>query len=162
MAQATEPRNVNLIPGADRGQALARPEGTGTYTGEGPQRRALRGSLRTLPGGLTGLLTALGAQGHTAAGGRDPRAVERELRETMMQWMFWLLAIIAYGCVAFALIGLMPTGSLGGIGGIGGIASGGGAGGRAWIAGIALAGLIAGAGAWWFARGIARGDRREP
>jgi hypothetical protein len=152
--QAGEARNVNPLVAGDRGHAIARPDGTGTYTGEGPQRRGLRRSMRTLPGGLATLFTALGAQGHTGAGGRDLRTVERELREAMLQWLFWLLAIIAYGCVAFALIGLMPSGSFGGI--VSGIGS---TGGRAWAGGFAVAGLIAGAAAWWFARGIARGGR---
>ena len=133
----------------DRG-APARPDAAG-YTGEGPQRRGLERSARTLPGGLSTLLTALGAQGHTGASGRDRAAAERELRESVMQWLFWLLAIIAYGCIAFAVVGLVPAGSLGGIERL--VPEG-----RSGI-GFVLAGLLAGAGAWWFARGLARGGR---
>ena len=68
-----------------------------------------------------------------------------------MQWLFWLLAIIAYGCIAFAVVGLVPAGSLGGIERL--VPEG-----RSGI-GFVLAGLLAGAGAWWFARGLARGGR---
>lgn len=148
--QAADSRGVNPLVAADRAQVVARPDIAGTYTGEGPYRRGLRRAARALPGGLSTLLLALGAQGHAGASGRDPAAAERELREALMQWLFWLLAIIAYGCLAFAVIGLLPPGSLGG-------ATPASGGGRAWAGGFALAGLVAGLGAWWFARGMARG-----
>jgi len=150
--QAVEARSASPLIAADRGQVVSRADIAGTYTGEGPHRRGLRRAARALPGGLSGLLVALGAQGSTGAG-RDPAAAERELRAAMMQWLFWLLAVIAYGCVAFAVIGLLPPGSLGG-----------GAGtpvdNRAWTGGFALAGLVAAVGAWWFARGMARGGEQ--
>ncbi|GGJ96325.1 hypothetical protein [Luteimonas terricola] len=146
--QAVEARSVNPLIAADRGQVIARTDIAGTYTGEGPYRRGLRRAAKSLPGGLSTLLIALGAQGNTGAAGRDPAAIERELRAAMMQWLFWLLAIIAYGCVAFAIIGLLPPGSLGG-GRVTPVDN------RAWIGGFALAGLVAGLGAWWFARGMA-------
>lgn len=150
--QATEARSVNPLIAADRGgQVVARTDAAGTYTGEGPYRRGLRSAARALPGGLSTLLMAFGAQGNTGASGRDPAAIERELRAAMMQWLFWLLAIIAYGCVAFAVIGLLPPGSLGG--GASTTVDN-----RAWTGGFALAGLVAGLGAWWFARGMARGN----
>lgn len=155
-AQAIEARNVNPLIAGDRVQGgMARPEGAGTYTGDGPGRRGLRRAARALPGGLATLLTALGGQGATAAAARDAAAAERELRETVMQWLFWMLAIIAYGCIAFAVIGLLPPGTLGGGGSVGN-------GGRGWTGGFALAGLVAGLGAWWFARGIApRGGKGD-
>ncbi|MGY1458071.1 MULTISPECIES: hypothetical protein [unclassified Luteimonas] len=149
--QAMEARSVNPLIAADRGQVVARTDAGGTYTGEGPYRRGLRSAARALPGGLSTLLMALGAQGSTGASGRDPAAIERELRAAMMQWLFWLLAIIAYGCVAFAVIGLLPPGSLGG-GASTPVDN------RAWTGGFALAGLVAALGAWWFARGMAHGS----
>lgn len=148
--QAADSRGVNPLIAADRAQVAARPDIAGTYTGEGPYRRGLRRAARALPGGLSTLLMALGAQGHAGASGRDPAAAERELRAALMQWLFWLLAVIAYGCLAFAVIGLLPPGSLGGAAPAAG-------GGRAWAGGFAIAGLVAGLGAWWFARGMARG-----
>ena len=147
---AAESRAVNPLIVADRAQVVARSDIAGTYTGEGPGRRGLRRAAGALPGGLSTLLMAFGAQGHAGAAGRDPAAVERELRAAMMQWLFWLLAIIAYGCIAFAVIGLLPSGSLGGA-----IPTS--AGGRAWAGGFALAGLVAALGAWGFARGMTRG-----
>ena len=71
----------------------------------------------------------------------------------MLQWLFWLLAIVAYGCIAYAIIGLLPAGSLGPVPGVDV------GGGRGRTAGFAFAGLVAGAAAWWFARGLARGQR---
>lgn len=149
--QAADARNANPLVGADRGQVVARTDISGTYTGEGPYRRGMRRASQALPGGLSTLLMALGAQGSTGAAGRDPAAIERELRATMMQWLFWLLAVIAYGCVAFAVIGLLPPGSLGGGSRVTPVDN------RAWTAGFALAGLVAALGAWWFARSMARG-----
>ena len=156
-AHGVDARNATALGAVnDRGQPVARPDLAGTYTGEGPHRRRAGHGLRALPGGLSTLLAALGLQGSTAASGRDPAAIERELREATMQWLFWLLAIIAYGCVAFAVVGLLPSGSLGGGGGGGGVA-----GSRAWAGGFALAGLVAGVGAWWFARVIPEGHGRR-
>lgn len=148
-AGQTADARVAPLTGGDRGQVMVRPDIAGTYTGEGPQRRRMDRALRALPGGLSTLLLAMG--GSSAQGAvRDPAAAERELRAAIMQWLFWLLAVIAYGCVAFAVIGLLPPGTFGG-------GSGGGAvGGRAWTGGFAIAGLVAGVGAWWFARGISR------
>jgi len=145
--QAGEARNLhNPIAAIDRG-AAPRPDAAG-YTGEGPQRRSLDRNPRTLPGGLSTLLTALGVQGHTGASGRDPATVERELRETMMQWLFWLLAIVAYGCLGFAIVALLPVGSQ--------LSDGGTA--RGWTGGAALIGLFTAVAAWWLARKL--GPRR--
>ena len=153
--QAAESRGTSPLIAADRAQVVARSDIAGTYTGEGPYRRGMRRAARALPGGLSTLLTAFGVQGNVAATGRDPAAVERELRAAMMQWLFWLLAIIAYGCIAFALFGLLPTGSLGGANRVPTDS-------RAWAGGFALAGLVAGLGAWWFARGMVRDDHGRP
>lgn len=149
---AAEARGVNVQPtAADRALQSGRTDLAGTYTGEGPQRRGLRRSIRALSsGGLNGLLVALGVQGHTGAFGSSAEAAERKLREATMQRLFWVLAIVAYGCVGFALIGLLPRGSLGS-----GDAM---VGNRAWTGGFALIGLLAGAAAWLFARGMARGS----
>lgn len=153
-AQVAESRNPgNPLVVNDRATVASRPDAAGTYTGEGPQRRRLERAVRALPGGLSSLLTALGAQGHTGASGRSAEAIERELREATMQRLFWVLAIVAYGCVAFALIGLLPTGSPGSGGGL--------VGNRSWTGGFSLIGLLAGAGAWWFARGLSRGGERQ-
>jgi len=153
--QAAESRGTSPLIAADRAQVVARSDIAGTYTGEGPYRRGMRRAARALPGGLSTLLTAFGVQGNVAATGRDPAAAERELRAAMMQWLFWLLAIIAYGCIAFALFGLLPTGSLGGATRVPTDS-------RAWAGGFALAGLVAGVGAWWFARGMVRDDKGQP
>lgn len=145
-AQAAEARNVhNPMAVNDRGTP-PRPDAAG-YTGEGPQRRGLDRNARTLPGGLSTLLLALGAQGHTGASGRDPANVERELREAMMQWLFWLLAIVAYGCLAFAIVALLPAGSQA----LGETS-------RTWTGGSALIGLFTAVAAWWVARKL--GPRR--
>ncbi|MEN1941254.1 hypothetical protein WCE39_09190 [Luteimonas sp. MJ174] len=144
-AQVVEARSGNPMVVADRGQVIARTDIAGTYTGEGPHRRRLQRAGNALPGGLATLLAAFGAQGHTTAGNRDPAAVERELRDSMMQWLFWLLAIIAYGCVAFAIIALMPMGS----GPVGNAAP------RTATGGFALLGLLCAAAAWLLARRLA-------
>jgi len=145
--QAGEARNLhNPIAAIDR-SAPPRPDAAG-YTGEGPQRRSLDRNARTLTGGLSTLLMALGVQGHTGASGRDPVTVERELRETMMQWLFWLLAIVAYGCLGFAIVALLPVGSQ--------LPGGGSA--RGWTGGAALIGLFTAVAAWWIARKL--GPRR--
>ncbi|MBB1473378.1 MULTISPECIES: hypothetical protein [unclassified Luteimonas] len=149
-AQGADARNVAGLAIADRGQAVRAESMSGTYTGEGPQRRRLRRGGRALPGSLSALLVAMGAQGRTSGAGRDAREVERELQAAAMQWLFWLLAIIAYGCVAFAIVGLLPSGS-------GSAASA--VSGRGWSGGFAIAGLVAAGGAWWFARHLARGGR---
>lgn len=145
-AQAAEARTAaNPLAVNDRGLP-ARPDAAG-YTGEGPQRRGLDRRPRVLAGGLSSLLVALGAQGHTGASGRDPAAVERERREATMQWLFWLLAIIAYGCLAFAIVALLP---------VGGQVLGDSA--RTWTGGSALFGLLTAAGAWLLAKRL--GARR--
>ncbi|MEN1928805.1 hypothetical protein WCE37_07385 [Luteimonas sp. MJ250] len=146
---AAEARSGNPLVVADRGQVIARPDIAGTYTGEGPHRRALRRAVNALPGGLSTLLMAFSAQGNTAAANRDPAAVERELRDAMMQWLFWLLAIIAYGCVAFAIIALLPVGT----GAVGDTTA------RASTGGFALFGLLIAAAAWLIARRL--GSRRQ-
>ena len=153
-AQAADARNVPGLTVADRAQGVRAEAMTGTYTGEGPQRRRLRRGANALPASLSALLAAIGAQGNTSAAGRDARQVERELQAAAMQWLFWLLAIIAYGCVAFALVGLMPQGS----GGRAAAAISG----RGWSGGFAIAGLLAAGGAWWFARHLARGGGDRP
>lgn len=145
-AQAAEARTAgNPLAVNDRGLPL-RPDAAG-YTGEGPQRRGLDRRPRVLEGGLSSLLVALGAQGHTGASGRDPAAVERELREAMMQWLFWLLAIIAYGCLGLAIVALLP---------VGGQVLGDSA--RTWTGGSALVGLLTAAVAWLLAKRL--GARR--
>ncbi|MEN1956181.1 hypothetical protein [Luteimonas changyuni] len=148
-AQAAEARSGNPLVAADRGQVIARTDIAGTYTGEGPHRRGLRRAVHALPGGLSTLLMALGAQGSTAASNRDAAAVERELRESMMQWLFWLLAIIAYGCVAFAIVALLPVGT----GAVGDTSA------RNSTGGFALLGLLSAAVAWLVARRLA--SRRQ-
>ncbi|MGY0651876.1 hypothetical protein ACW7GZ_08420 [Luteimonas sp. A537] len=147
--QAADARSGNPLAAADRAQVIARTDIAGTYTGEGPHRRGLRRAVHALPGGLSTLLMALGAQGNTATANRDPAAVERELREGMMQWLFWLLAIIAYGCVAFAIVALLPVGA----GAVGDTAA------RTSTAGFALFGLLSAAVAWLLARRL--GSRRQ-
>ncbi|MBJ6981799.1 hypothetical protein [Luteimonas sp. MC1572] len=151
--QAADARNAAGLTVADRGQAIRSDAMTGTYTGEGPLRRRLRRGASALPGSLSTLLAAMGAQGRTSGAGQDARAMERELQAAAMQWLFWLLAIIAYGCVAFAVIGLMPPGA-------GTVVSAGA--GRGWAGGFAIAGLLAASGAWWFARRLAPGRGKAP
>lgn len=147
-APVAEARNAgNPLAVNDRG-APARPDAAGyTGTGEGPQRRSLDRRTRVAGGGLSALLAAMGAQGHTGASGRDPAALERELRETTMQWLFWLLALIAYGCLGFAIIALLP---------VGGQVLGDSA--RTWTGGSALLGLLTAAVAWLVAKRL--GTRR--
>ncbi|MFC0717360.1 hypothetical protein [Luteimonas padinae] len=147
-APVAEARNAgNPLAVNDRG-APARPDAAGyTGTGEGPQRRSLDRRTRVAGGGLSALLAAMGAQGHTGASGRDPGALERELRETTMQWLFWLLALIAYGCLGFAIIALLP---------VGGQVLGDSA--RTWTGGSALLGLLTAAVAWLVAKRL--GTRR--
>ena len=147
-APVAEARNAgNPLAVNDRG-APARPDAAGyTGTGEGPQRRSLDRRTRVAGGGLSALLAALGAHGHTGASGRDPAALERELRETTMQWLFWLLALIAYGCLGFAIIALLP---------VGGQVLGDSA--RTWTGGSALLGLLTAAVAWLVAKRL--GTRR--
>lgn len=145
-AQAAEARTAaNPLAVNDRGLPV-RPDAAG-YTGEGPQRRGLDRRPRVLEGGLSSLLVALGAQGHTGASGRDPAALERELREATMQWLFWLLAIVAYGCLGFAIVALLP---------VGGQVLGESA--RTWTGGSALVGLVTAAVAWLVAKKL--GARR--
>lgn len=147
-APVAEARNAgNPLAVNDRG-APARPDAAGyTGTGEGPQRRSLDRRTRVAGGGLSALLAAMGAQGHTGASGRDPAALKRELRETTMQWLFWLLALIAYGCLGFAIIALLP---------VGGQVLGDSA--RTWTGGSALLGLLTAAVAWLVAKRL--GTRR--
>ena len=147
-APVAEARNAgNPLAVNERG-APARPDAAGyTGTGEGPQRRSLDRRTRVAGGGLSALLAALGAHGHTGASGRDPAALERELRETTMQWLFWLLALIAYGCLGFAIIALLP---------VGGQVLGDSA--RTWTGGSALLGLLTAAVAWLVAKRL--GTRR--
>jgi hypothetical protein len=111
---------------------------TGIYTAEGPYRRALRRGSNVLSARFSSLLMALGLAGPPVTmRGRD---AEYEL-SVAMQWLFWLLAIVAYACLGFAVIAFLPAGS-----------DVFGESGRAWTGGFAVAGLVAGAGAWWFAR----------
>lgn len=111
---------------------------TGIYTADGPYRRALRRGSNVLSTRFSSLLMALGLAGPPVTmRGRD---AEYEL-SVAMQWLFWLLAIVAYACLGFAVIAFLPAGS-----------DVFGESGRAWTGGFAVAGLVAGAGAWWFAR----------
>lgn len=152
VAQAADARNPgNPLAVNDRGLP-ARADAAG-HTGENVQRRGLERRIRSLPGGLSTLLLALGAQGHTGNAAHDRAAAERELREAAMQWVFWLLAIIAYGCIGFAVIALLPSGSLGPLEGL--------APERGRTAGLAMTGLVTALGAWWFARRMARGTGGE-
>src|SRR5690606_11004303 len=62
-AAAGEPaaaRRLQGLPGVERGMPAARNVMAGVYTGEGPHRRGLRRTLKALPGGLAGLLSAMG------------------------------------------------------------------------------------------------------
>lgn len=111
---------------------------TGIYTADGPYRRALRRGSNVLSARFSSLLMALGLAGPPVTmRGRD---AEYEL-SLAMQWLFWLLAIVAYACLGFAVIAFLPAGS-----------DVFGESGRTWTGGFAVAGLVAGAGAWWFAR----------
>jgi hypothetical protein len=111
---------------------------TGIYTADGPYRRALRRGSNVLSTRFSSLLMALGLAGPPVTmRGRD---AEYEL-SVAMQWLFWLLAIVAYACLGLAVIAFLPAGS-----------DVFGESGRAWTGGFAVAGLVAGAGAWWFAR----------
>jgi hypothetical protein len=111
---------------------------TGIYTADGPYRRALRRGSNVLSTRFSSLLMALGLAGPPVTmRGRD---AEYEL-SVAMQWLFWLLAIVAYACLGLAVIAFLPAGS-----------DVFGDSGRAWTGGFAIAGLAAGAGAWWFAR----------
>lgn len=111
---------------------------TGIYTADGPYRRALRRGSNVLSARFSSLLMALGLAGPPVTmRGRD---AEYEL-SLAMQWLFWLLAIVAYACLGLAVIAFLPAGS-----------DVFGEGGRTWTGGFAVAGLAAGAGAWWFAR----------
>src|SRR5690606_7694897 len=49
-----EARGLQGLPGVERGMPAARNDMAGVYTGEGPHRRGLRGTLKALPGGLAG------------------------------------------------------------------------------------------------------------
>lgn len=123
---------------------------TGIYTADGPYRRALRRGSNVLSARFSSLLMALGLAGPPVTmRGRD---AEYEL-SVALQWLFWLLAIVAYACLGLAVIAFLPAGSdvFGNSG-------------RGWTAGFAVAGLIAGAGAWWFARQLSGrgGERRAP
>ena len=152
VAQAADARNPgNPLAVNDRGLP-ARADAAG-HTGENAQRRGLERRMRSLPGGLSTLLLALGAQGHAGSNAHDRAAAERELREAVLQWLFWLLAIIAYGCIAFAVIALLPSGSLGPLDGL--------APRRGWTGGFVVAGLFTAIGAWWFARRMSRGADQD-
>lgn len=120
---------------------------SGIYTADGPYRRALRRGSNVLSARFSSLLMALGLAGPPVTmRGRD---AEYEL-SVAMQWLFWLLAIVAYACLGFAVIAFLPAGS-----------DVFGESGRAWTGGFAVAGLVAGAGAWWFARQLSgRGASR--
>lgn len=121
---------------------------TGIYTADGPYRRALRRGSNVLSARFSSLLMALGLAGPPVTmRGRD---AEYEL-SLAMQWLFWLLAIVAYACLGLAVIAFLPAGS-----------DVFGEGGRTWTGGFAVAGLVAGAGAWWFARQLSgRGASRQ-
>lgn len=150
-------RGITLLAVNDRA-GVQRPDVmlAGIYTADGPQRRFVRRGANVLPARLSRWLIALGLGGaQTANADADPEVV----LSAAMQWLFWLLAVIAYACLGLALIALLPAGS-------DVLRSSG----RAWTGGFAVAGLVAAAGAWWFARQLSArnppdasssGDKRD-
>ena len=114
------------------------------HTLEGTQRRLARQRAYLLPQGLTRWLIAVGG---TGAQLEDADSAQRAL-ERAFQWLFWILMIVAYGCLAATVVAL--------VGADGGLGTSGYGAGRAYAAGFALFGLLAGAAAWWLVRSMTR------
>lgn len=141
--QATAPVAGDL-GGPSRAELIA----TGVYTAEGPGLRR-RQRMRIGPEAIGAWLLAL-RQGQPLLV-RPHDDARREVARAM-QWVFWTLALVAYGCLAVVLAGfLLVDGDILTAPAL-----------RRWSGELALIGLAAAAGAWWFARALARPARPGP
>lgn len=148
VAPAGNPQATAPVAGDLGGPSRAELIATGVYTAEGPGLRR-RQRLRIGPEAIGAWLLAL-RQGQPLLV-RPYDDTPREIARAM-QWVFWTLALVAYGCLAAVLATfLLASGepivapTL-----------------RRWSGELALVGLAAAAGAWWFARALTRPARRGP
>ncbi|WP_394002192.1 hypothetical protein ACF3M1_15655 [Luteimonas sp. WGS1318] len=141
VAPAGNPQATAPVAGDLGGPSRAELTATGVYTADGPGLRR-RHRLRVGPEAIGAWLLALRQGQLTLVRPHDdtPREVARA-----MQWVFWTLALVAYGCLAVVLAAFL----LGSGDSVAGPAL------RRWSGELALVGLVAAAGAWWFARALA-------
>lgn len=145
---AGNPQATAPVAGDLGGPARADLIATGVYTAEGPGLRR-RQRMRIGPEAIGAWLLAL-RQGQPLLV-RPHDDARREVARAM-QWVFWTLALVAYGCVAMVLAGvLLVSGDTVAAPVL-----------RRWSGELALIGLAAAAGAWWFARALARPTRPGP
>lgn len=141
VAPAGNPQATAPVAGDLVGPSRAELTGTGVYTADGPGLRR-RHRLRVGPEAIGAWLLALRQGQLTLVRPHDdtPREIARA-----MQWVFWTLALVAYGCLTVVLAAFL----LGSGDSVTGPAL------RRWSGELALVGLVAAAGAWWFARALA-------
>jgi len=135
---AGNPQATAPVAGELGGPSRAELTATGVYTADGPGLRR-RTRLRAAPEAVAAWMLAL-TQGrlHLVRPHDDtPREVARA-----MQWVFWTLALVAYGCLALVIAAFLLS--------AGDVPAGPAM--RQWSGELALAGLVAAAGAWWLAR----------